>query len=103
MVSPNEVKESEVVKDEVHLPWMLCQFSEETAASAFIEAGTARSAAAHTSIWSSIPDIVSPISDRRVIGKLTLGWTLNSDLLSNCLQERETHNLEKQKILNEAG
>lgn len=69
IMNTKQVKASQVGKEKVHLPWMFCQFSEETEASAFIEAGTARSAAVHTSIWSSIPDIVSPISYDRVVGK----------------------------------
>lgn len=74
---------------------MFSQFSEETEASAFIEAGTGQSAAVHTSIWSSIPDIVSPILYRCVAGKLTLELTFNSDLLS------KYHELETQKLGNQ--
>lgn len=60
----------------MHLPLMFCQFSEEAEASAFIEAGPAQSAAVHTSIWSSIPDIVSPLLCRCVVGKLRFGFDI---------------------------
>lgn len=103
IMNASQVKESWVGKDKVHLPWMFCQFSEETEASAFIEAGTAHSAALHTSIWSSIPGIVRPVSYHRVAGQSTLGRTFNSDSLSKYQQERETPKLGKQMIRKEAG